>query len=328
MTRQTARGRIVLLCGIALLLALVAVGAMNGRAMPSHRPIRYDVAASNDTVLCVWLDSDFKILGSGCTAPIDVLVTDRRNVPIEGAEIRVEVMGLGRTSEPAPTNVDGITSFVYHVGEVKRQGDVWLVVTASKENYTSGRCSIALTLLPAQIQVSSQGIWIFGLVALVSSGMLGTEVGKYGLMHLLFPLYTRIKKEEVLDHFVRGQIYGFIVAHPGNHYNAIRDALGLNNGTVAHHLKTLELQGFIKSRRDGTYKRFYPIRTKVPQDGGIKFSELQLDIIDLIRQSPDGVTQRALSATLGVTQQTVSYNLRVLQREGVVRFEIDGRRAR
>ncbi|TLZ56909.1 MAG: MarR family transcriptional regulator, partial [Methanobacteriota archaeon] len=143
----------------------------------------------------------------------------------------------------------------------------------------------------------------------------------------IFPLYSRLKKEEVLDHFVRGQIYGYIVSHPGQHYNSMRADLKVTNGTLAHHLRTLEMMGFIKSYREGVFKRFYPIEVSVPQGRGVQLSDLQTHILEMIRGG-SGPTQADIASRLEVTQQTVSYNLRTLSREGAIRLEKDGRNTR
>ena len=165
-------------------------------------------------------------------------------------------------------------------------------------------------------------------IAAILAALASTEFGKYGFANVVvFPLYSRLKKEEVLDHFVRGQIYGYVMSHPGEHYNSVRDALKVTNGTLAHHLRTLEMQGFIKADRDGVYKRFYPVEMQIPRDRGIRLSDLQHNILGLIR-GDGGPTQQQIAVRLAVSQQTVSYNLRHLSREGLVRMEQDGRARR
>jgi DNA-binding MarR family transcriptional regulator len=167
-----------------------------------------------------------------------------------------------------------------------------------------------------------------GVGAAILAAIASTEFGKYGLSNLvLFPLYSRLKKEEVLDHFVRGQIYGYIMSHPGEHYNSLKDTLKVTNGTLAHHLRTLEMQGFIKADRDGVFKRFYPVEMSIPRNKGIRLSDLQHHILTMIRADA-GTTQQDIAGRLGVSQQTVSYNIRTLSREGLVRMEKEGRMKR
>jgi hypothetical protein len=64
---------------------------------------------------------------------------------------------------------------------------------------------------------------------------------------LVIPLYTKIRREEVLDHFTRGRIYGMIESSPGVHYTLIKKKVGVGNGTLTYHLSTLEREGFIRA---------------------------------------------------------------------------------
>lgn len=78
------------------------------------------------------------------------------------------------------------------------------------------------------LAAASTGI---GTAALL--GFAFTETGKYKLLTLLIlfiPLYTRIEKDDALDNFVRGEIYGLIKADPGICYNDIMKTLGIKNG--------------------------------------------------------------------------------------------------
>jgi len=84
-----------------------------------------------------------------------------------------------------------------------------------------------------------------GISGVALLGFALTETGKYkllALLPLLIPLYTRIQKEDVLDQFVRGEVYGFIKTKPGVHYNQIIRELNVKNGTLSYHLHMLEKQ--------------------------------------------------------------------------------------
>ncbi len=61
----------------------------------------------------------------------------------------------------------------------------------------------------------------------------------------------------MLDQFVRGQIYGYVRANPGDCYSSIRDSLELSNGVVTYHLGELERRGELESRLWGRFKRYY-----------------------------------------------------------------------
>jgi predicted transcriptional regulator len=137
---------------------------------------------------------------------------------------------------------------------------------------------------------------------------------------------VRIKNDRVLDHFTRGQIYGFIKANPGTHYIAIQEHLELQNGVLAYHLKVLEREEYITSERDSIYKRFYPRHMKIPHKER-QLSHLQRDIVEALKTHP-GTSQNGLARMLGESKQVVGYHIRVLQKAGIVRVERDPQQTR
>jgi predicted transcriptional regulator len=150
-----------------------------------------------------------------------------------------------------------------------------------------------------------------------------TEVGLlYILWAVPFILFTRIKKQQVLNQFKRGEIYGFIKANPGVHLTAIKENLGMANGVLAYHLKVLIREEFIVARREGGYKRFYPRDMKVPRKR-VHFTRLQLDIVERLSMHP-GSTQASLARMLGESKQVINYNVGVLVAAGVIRVTREG----
>lgn len=150
-----------------------------------------------------------------------------------------------------------------------------------------------------------------------------TEVGRYGSLSLLVPLYVRLSRSQVLDHFVRGQIYEYIKLNPGDHYSSIRRELSLSNGLLAYHLSVLEKQNFVKSQRDGRLKRFYPVNMTIPRRKGVRLSDLQVKMLRRIDKNPS-ITQGRLAGLLGVSRQTVNHNIKLMERAGVLESERDG----
>ena len=53
-------------------------------------------------------------------------------------------------------------------------------------------------------------------------------------------------------------IAGYLAATPGAHFSKIRDDLKLGTGETQHHLRRLQREGVVESRRDGDYRRFFP----------------------------------------------------------------------
>ena len=169
------------------------------------------------------------------------------------------------------------------------------------------------------------GAAVTTILAALGFGALASENVKYGLVAIFLPMYSKIRRERVLDHFVRGQIYGYVLANPGEHYNAIKVALNLTNGSLAHHLKTLERERFIKSKRFGLYRRFYPINMRIPDDDYFAPNMIQRTIVDLIRTVP-GITQKEIANRLGLTPPTVNYHINILGERRVIRVERAGRK--
>jgi predicted transcriptional regulator len=164
--------------------------------------------------------------------------------------------------------------------------------------------------------------WAMLLLAALA---LGTEPGKYALFQLFFvPLYSRIKKDAVLDNFTRGMIYGFIMSNPGVHYNFIKQRLGLNNGSIVYHLTVLERQELIKSEKVGLYKRFYPMGQTLSETGIMELNETQQAMLELVRKEP-GLTQHELAGKLGLSSRVVNYHVGLLQRARLVALERDGK---
>jgi len=151
-------------------------------------------------------------------------------------------------------------------------------------------------------------------------GIAGTERGRMAFITwLVLPLFTRMRKDEVLDQFTRGQIYGYIVVHPGDSYVDIKRNLQLNNGTLTHHLNVLERDGLVRSKNAGTRKLFFAKGARVPEDGG-GMHEVQQQILRHLRES-GGLAVNDVAGVIGISRQLAIYHLRDLSRRGLVRIE-------
>jgi DNA-binding MarR family transcriptional regulator len=308
---------------LGLSLAVVLLSA------PARAP-EVEIGGEDRLQLVATIEVPGDVVRTGQSLPFRVRIVDHNGLAVEGVEVSAHAEGAVVTPAAAYTDVNGLVRFSF-TPQVTEVTEFTVYIATNLEGAIQDREEFVVIALPpaprpilTRPETVSAGIGLAALLAALAS----TEFGKYGLSNLLlFPLYTRLRKEEVLDHFVRGQIYGYIAAHPGEHYNSLKDALKVTNGTLAHHLRTLEMQGFVKADRDGIYKRFYPVEMQIPRDKGIRLSDLQHHILTLIRDD-GGPTQQEIAGRLDVSQQTVSYNLRHLGREGLVRMEKVGRATR
>jgi predicted transcriptional regulator len=249
----------------------------------------------------LWLDANSLELGPGETETVNLEVVIPQNATAGTMGVPVLVMVEGH---PEYTRQLDLTVRVQGVPVAPPGGDgdgTWLPVD------------------PWLLLMLSIVIVGIGLV-----GFLGfTEVGTLALFWgLLLPLFTRLRRKEVLNQFTRGEIYGFIKANPGVHLTAIKENLGLANGVLAYHLKVLTREEFIVVRREGGFKRFYPRDMRVPRKR-VHFTRLQLDIVEKLHLHP-GLTQASLARMLGESKQVINYNVSVLMAADVVRVEREG----
>ena len=164
------------------------------------------------------------------------------------------------------------------------------------------------------IGASMGGFFLLGF--LFSSG----STTKYASLFFPIPLYSRIKKDRVLENKTREDIYTFVSKNPGSNRLSIKTSLSLANGSTGHHLRTLEREGYIKSIKDGRFRKFFVSGTKVS-----KISEMQNKIAKIIENNP-GIMQIEIASKLKVSRQTVNYHVKYLADKGLVQVVTSGRK--
>jgi len=107
---------------------------------------------------------------------------------------------------------------------------------------------------------------ISGLVGISFIGLLGAfylrEDVRFLLLSLLTaPLYTKLEKDDILDQPKRQNIYSYIVNKPGSNLTRLHKELPIGYGTIVHHLKVLEREKHIRSRKEMGRKLFSPTGT-------------------------------------------------------------------
>ncbi len=248
-----------------------------------------------------------------------------------------------------------LVSYTIDWGDGQKESFTAEIIVASHEYSQSGRYRLVINVSDAlgftyvttkQYTVNYEGylmhssLWVNKYKAPIGGGFLGfgllvialggfTENGRYKLLMLfalLLPFYSRIQKEDVLDQFVRGQIYGFIKTNPGVHYNQILRKIGVKNGTLSYHLGVLEKTELIQSRREGLkYRVFYPTGMNFPKAERFRLTDFQIQIIDALKRRP-GITQKDLAWLLSSKPQTINYNIKVLGQAGLVSVVRKGRK--
>jgi len=164
-----------------------------------------------------------------------------------------------------------------------------------------------------------------GLLALAAGGLAFTDWGRYRYLSLVTPLYSRIRKDKVLDHGTREALFNYITANPGEHLRQLAVSTSLPTGTLIHHLATLEREEYVKSIRDGVYKRFYPFGSNLDTLSS-KLGSPQKKLLAHLKEEA-GISPTELAKALGMSRQRIHYHLRNLVGEGLVRLDRDGPRS-
>lgn len=249
------------------------------------------------------------------------------------ASIYIEAPGV-LTSRPILESSDNIWYLNTTIPQGTASGEVQFNVTILDDagnEITLSKSTNVINLPAPPVKVTPDEGISWGLVllitcaALVGSGGVvvgATEIGHYSFFFIFYLLYTRLKKEYILDNFTRGRIYGYVEANPGEHFNAIKRALGLKNGSLAYHLRTLEKGGYIVSKHDRGYTRFYPKSMKLPKRNIKELIPIQRSIIDIIKSNP-GISQRGIADKLNISYQLVHYHIKVLQEANYLNLKKD-----
>ncbi len=269
---------------------------------------------------------------------LSVSVTDSSGNPVQGAIVRVLEID-GHEAASGLTATDGSAGPFALTEKVRKQSGEVYAANYNVEATSGDQKATQPVLMEANKQLGlafgpiltagGDMTWIFvGAVGfagvLTVAGLFSIEIFAYFVLALFIPLYTKLRKDQVLDHYARGRVYQFIELNPGEHFNAIKRALDLNIGTATYHLEVLHRSGLITSRQDGIYKRFYPTNVPIPPANGNGVSEVQMRVLKVIKDTP-GVTQKELAKLFEIRQSTLNYQVTKLGEKGLIKMEKRGR---
>ena len=168
----------------------------------------------------------------------------------------------------------------------------------------------------------------FGLLGLLifGSGVSGA-VKVALLMALVTPLFARKTRDDNLN---RGRVLGFLEANAGIHFSAIKDALGLANGVMAHHLQVLEREGTIISWRDGRMRRYAAANVdpqSIPNPGS-PLVGTRLAILHALAEAGSlGLTTTDLRERLDISRQLLHHHMTQLTARSLVEKTSPNRRS-
>lgn len=127
----------------------------------------------------------------------------------------------------------------------------------------------------------------------------------------IIPLYYKTPQNLFLNE-TRANIFEVVTENPGITFGAITRELNLAPGECQYHIRVLEREGYIKSKRTGKYTRFYLMGQKASE-----VSKIQEEIILTIKEN-EGFSQTEIAQELGTSKQVVNYNIKPLVKNGFV----------
>jgi hypothetical protein len=128
-------------------------------------------------------------------------------------------------------------------------------------------------------------------------------------------LFSRIAKDEVLDHARRSELCEFVRQNPGERVENVRRALGWANGTLRYHLKVLCEKNLVRKITLARVVRLVPAGPKV--DPGPYIAPQHRRLLDAVAARP-GAKQRTLGEAVGMSERMVSYHVHRLAAEGLL----------
>jgi predicted transcriptional regulator len=128
---------------------------------------------------------------------------------------------------------------------------------------------------------------------------------------LLVPLIARLKRESVLDHFLRGRIVEHVTSNPGVTFAQLKGKFGVANGVLSYHLWILSKTGFIRPQQEGPHVRYFPVG--FVGHGPTLLSSFQYSVLRVVF-AHKGARIQELSRELGCSKQRIHYNVKQLAR--------------
>jgi predicted transcriptional regulator len=142
----------------------------------------------------------------------------------------------------------------------------------------------------------------------------------------IFNLRSEHEASAILNQSTRMSIYSYVESNPGLHFRALSKGLNLPVGVLQYHLGLLVSKGLLSTYQDGRYKRYFKSKS---------FSETAMKVISLLRNGTSGkilaalftkpqTTHKDLAARLCLSSQALSWQMRRLEKIGVVNKRLDG----
>ncbi len=185
------------------------------------------------------------------------------------------------------------------------------------------------------IHAAGQGAWVMPRPATAAT-LAGAAVGAGALVLLLpalkglfgaLPMFSRIRKEDLLEHPVRSDIFDAIQADPGIHFQELVRRIGKGRGTMEHHVRKMVAADILVEKANKGFNCFFPkgeVDRHVMAAAPLLKGEGGRNVLGAICSSP-GIVAVHVAEHLGMSTSTVNYHIKRLSEAGLVAAERKGR---
>ena len=179
-----------------------------------------------------------------------------------------------------------------------------------------------------ELEVKTMPYWMF-LLWMISMQITPTSEILFSARFLyVLGGYRRIYRSNVLKNTNRDRIYRFINSNPGTYPNEIIKETGLNRGVVEHHLKTLENQNMVVSRKVCGKSHYFLNESTYGEKEKVLLAALKNErhrriVLEIL--NCEQITHKTLAGKIGVSAPTINWHIRHLKEEGIVSADMNGR---
>lgn len=167
---------------------------------------------------------------------------------VGATSITVDLQGVARLPHGAISNCDCPPDI---------SGTLVLDGTMRFDSIARQGNSFQATISGDAVHVFQDGKFIGSWFAPVTAGTAAAVAVAVAVKLLLVPLFTRLGKQEALDHPKRRLIFQYVQEHPGANFREISRETDIASGTVRHHLTVLERAGhLVEHTHNGTVRLF------------------------------------------------------------------------
>lgn len=140
-------------------------------------------------------------------------------------------------------------------------------------------------------------------------------------------LYSKLVKNQLLDHALRDQLIALIRENPGISPPALKHLTDAGWSTIIYHLSVLRDNNLVTSVRQGRHRRYFLVgainQSQLAETALLK-NERTRQVFELVRAQP-GCDRSTLARLTGLAVTPVVWHLERLQSQNLIRVEKRGR---